>query len=184
MIHPDKVKSAIARATPDMFYTSKDTAAPTYAKYSYLGDGSSPKPGDDPNALANEPDVGSASVPYAATYGRTGNLYLAQRQVHPERLAPNTPILIWQIDKAARGALVVTLDGGVYWVDGVTAKQVRTLETAGELPAGTSKPSRTLVLRERHALPNCGAPVSRADSSRPLPPEEPREKPCTTRRCP
>lgn len=163
----DKVKSAIAQATPDMFYTSNDTKAPTYAEYFYEGDGSSPTPGTDPDALANEAGVGTASVPYAAAYGRTGNLYLAQRNVAPERLAPNTPILIWQVDTKGQGAVVVTLDGGVYWVRGselssglklpvlpgfphgelpppiqhnvLTAKQIKTLEAAGQLPSGTAK---------------------------------------------
>ena len=156
-----KVKSAIDRATPDMFYTANDTPAPKYASYYYFADGVGPKPGDDVDALANEDTVGTPDAPYAVSWGRNGNLYLAQRNVQPQRLAANTAILIWRFDTKKQGALVVTLDGGLYWTNGLklplasgfpqgampppvqhdvlTAKHVRSLEAANQFPHGTAQ---------------------------------------------
>jgi hypothetical protein len=158
-----KLKSVIERATPDMFYTATDTVEPKYANYTYRGGGAVPMPGQDPDALANEATVGTPEAPYAVSWGRVGNLYLAQRNLLLGHVAPNTPVLIWKWDKNAQGAFVVTLDGGVYWAHGhgntlpvqpglpqadfaspvqhdvLTGKQVKALETAGQFPAGTAQ---------------------------------------------
>jgi hypothetical protein len=152
-----KVKSVIDRLTPDMIYTATDTPPPGYGKFIYLGDLNGIQPGQDPDGIANEASVGTAAVPYAVQWGRGGGLYLAQREVNPQHLEPNTPVLVWT--HSVGHSIVLTLDGGIYVSnesklpvvpgipakpakplqhDVLTAKQIASLEKAGQFPEGTA----------------------------------------------
>jgi hypothetical protein len=161
----DKVKAAIEKATPDMWYSVG--SCPNVAGYHPANNAE--QPGQDPDWIGVEDQIGTDAHPYAEVWTAVGELRLGLRT---PKLAPSTPVLVWREDMKDGYVVVVTADGGRYHIAGrptsagvyykcgdapmleagihapfppplqavvLSSKQIAALEEHGYLPAGLSK---------------------------------------------
>jgi hypothetical protein len=108
-INLDKVKDVIGKSTADMWYSVGE--CPHDSSYFPVPGGTGP----DPDMVGVEDQIGTDAHPYAEVWTAAGELRLG---VRTQKLAPSTPVLVWQEDIKEGRLIVMTADGGRYRING------------------------------------------------------------------